>query len=127
MSDAWGGGNPNLNFYQIEAIWIAAGGDPSQASNAAAIALAESGGNPDAVGDNGDSIGLWQIDTYYHPSYSKSALTNPATNAAAAIAISGNGGNWTPWSTYCKSGNGVNCVDPGGGTFTQHFPPERRG
>ena len=66
---------------------------------AAAIAKAESGGNPSAIGDAGNSIGLWQIDTLYHSQYSKSDLTDPNFNAQAAFAISSGGTNWRPWST----------------------------
>lgn len=117
----WGQGCPNLTQSQIAQLWVANGGNPAQAQTAAAIALAESGGNPNAIGDNGDSCGLWQIDTAYHPQYSCSWLSNPANNVAAAMNISGNGSDWTPWTTYCKSGNGVNCVGPGQGTYQQYM------
>ena len=64
--------------------------------------MAESGGNPDAVGDValGGSIGLWQIYTVAHPEYDAQRLTDPPYNAQAAYAISSSGTNWTPWSTY---------------------------
>ena len=52
----------------------------------AAKSQGESAGRTDAVGDAGDSIGLWQIDTAYH-NYSKSALQDPLYNAKAAVAI----------------------------------------
>jgi hypothetical protein len=69
---------------------------------AAAIAMAESGGNPQAVGDVtlGRSIGLWQINLAAHPQYDESSLFDPTTNAQAALAISSNGTNWKPWTTY---------------------------
>jgi Lysozyme like domain len=70
-------------------------------SIAVAIALAESSGNPEAVGDNGDSIGLWQIDTRFHPEYANVDLTDPQTNANAAFAIYQQAGNsFTPWTTF---------------------------
>lgn len=67
---------------------------------AVAIALAESGGVPGAKGDNRRSIGLWQINLDSHPSYDEEALKDPATNAAAAFAISKQGKDWRPWTTF---------------------------
>lgn len=78
---------------------------------AVAIAQAESGFRPDAVGDKnlteqGEvSVGLWQIN--YRPSRDKRGglrdpdlNLEPAHNAVAAFAISGQGTKFTPWSTY---------------------------
>ena len=71
---------------------------------AVAIAYAESSGDPQAVGDNGDSIGLWQINLPNHPEYQGQDLTNPQVNANAAYAIySAAGNSFSPWSTF-KSG-----------------------
>ena len=78
-------------------------------TTAVAIALAESGGNPSAVGDlaivkpNG-SIGLWQINTNAHPEYDPAQLTDPQYNANAAYAIYQRAGGFRPWSTF-TSGN----------------------
>lgn len=69
-------------------------------NTAAAVALAESGGYPGIAGDNGRSIGLWQINMDYHPSYSKAQLTNPTKNAQAAVNVSRGGTYWEPWTTY---------------------------
>lgn len=71
----------------------------------AAIAMAESGGNPDAVGDLAitppdGSVGLWQINVAAHPQYTAAALHDPTTNARAALAISNGGVSWSPWSTF---------------------------
>ncbi len=66
---------------------------------AVAVALAESGGDTNAVGDGGDSIGLWQINTRFHR-YDKGALRDPEQNARAMLAISAGGSNWRPWSVY---------------------------
>ena len=67
---------------------------------AAAIAMAESGGNPDAVGDSGVSIGLWQVNTSAHPNWTKADLHDPEHNANAAYAISAGGSDWSPWTVY---------------------------
>lgn len=78
---------------------------------AVAIAMAESSGNPQAHNPRppDDSYGLWQINMYgsLGPARraqfglsSNSDLFDPATNAAAAFAISGGGASFTPWSTY---------------------------
>ena len=72
-----------------------------------AIALAESSGDPAIVGDleitRGGSIGLWQINLYWHPEYSKELLLNPEANAAAAYAIYANADHsFSPWSTYAS-------------------------
>jgi len=77
---------------------------------AAAVALAESGGNPNAhcyncvPGVREDSRGLWQINVNAHPEFAGVNLYDPAVNAAAAFAVSGGGVSFRPWSTY-KSGS----------------------
>lgn len=71
---------------------------------AAAIAMAESSGRPDAVGDltRGVSIGLWQINLRWHPEWKgrEEELKDPDTNADAAFKISSGGTDWHFWSTY---------------------------
>jgi hypothetical protein len=76
---------------------------------AAAVAMAESRGNPSAQNivtnpapGNGPerSFGLWQVNTLAHPNYDEQSLLDPTYNARAALAISSGGTNWTPWSTY---------------------------
>jgi len=87
----------------LERLWEANGGSHASAETAAAVALAESGGDPNAYNFNTDSSidrGLWQINTV-HGYFS--ADFDPDTNAADAVAISHNGKNWSPWTTY-KSG-----------------------
>lgn len=68
---------------------------------AIAIALAESGGNSQAISRTGD-YGIWQIHWASHQNlgYSQQQLLIPATNAAAMVTISQNGTNWNPWTTY---------------------------
>lgn len=74
---------------------------------AVAIALAESGGVPGALGDGGVSIGLWQINTRAHPQYTIEQMKDPIQNAQAAFKISHGGTNWKPWSVF-KSGRYLN-------------------
>jgi hypothetical protein len=72
----------------------------AQPDVAAAIAMAESGGNPLAVGDSGTSFGLWQIHLPSHPEYDALTMGDPLANALAAKAISSGGSKWTPWTTF---------------------------
>jgi hypothetical protein len=93
-----------LNFSDLVGLAQNAGFSGDDANTAAAIALAESSGNPSAVGDlnvtPGGSIGLWQINLKAHPEYTASQLTDPATNASAAYAIYSAAGGFSPWTTY---------------------------
>jgi hypothetical protein len=91
---------------------------------AAAVAMAESGGDPAAWGDRdlGGSYGLWQIHHPSHPQYPISKLKTREYNARAAFAISGGGRNWSPWTTFRNgdykaflSGGGSGGSDGGGG------------
>lgn len=87
------------SFDQLKALWIQAGGNPAAAAVAAAAAIAESGGNPNATGPVGER-GLWQIAT----SHGAQSTYDPLGNARAAVAISGNGTNWRPWCTAYSDG-----------------------
>jgi LysM repeat protein len=80
----------------LEALWEAAGGSHAEAFMAAEIAVAESGGNEYALSPTND-YGYWQINGSHGPA---EATFNPIGNARAAIAISGNGSDWNPWTTY---------------------------
>jgi hypothetical protein len=79
----------------LEKLWDAAGGRTSVAVTAAEIAMAESGGNPNALSPTSD-YGLWQINA----SNGTLATFNPYENARSAILLSGNGRNWGAWTTY---------------------------
>lgn len=80
--------------------------------DAVAIAMAESGGRPDAMGDVGlqdqtwgPSVGLWQIRSVNKQKGTGgvrdvSRNTSPTNNAAAAYNISGGGKSFGAWSTY---------------------------
>jgi len=80
----------------LEALWETAGGSPAEAFMAAEIAMAESGGNQYAHSPTND-YGYWQINGSHGPAQ---ATYDPIGNAQAAIAISDNGSNWYPWTTY---------------------------
>jgi hypothetical protein len=70
---------------------------------AAEIAMAESGGQqnpPSNAGSNTNGmtdVGLWQINSGYWPSL---ATTDPLGNAKAAVLISRDGTDFSPWVTY---------------------------
>ena len=92
-----------FSYGQLEQLWINAGGAPSLAPVAAAIAEAESGGDPQAENktDNGGtqtSWGLWQISDGTHNQPVPNIL-NPAVNAQQAVAKY-NANGWAPWGTY---------------------------
>jgi hypothetical protein len=101
-----------MTFEQLKALWIAQGGNPAYASIMAAIALAESTGDPtNTTGDGGTSWGLWQIHWTVHPQFNKYQLTDPGYNAKAAMSLCGNQagsttscidtqGAQTPWTTW---------------------------
>ena len=89
----------NLGKHELEKLWDEEGGKPSAAPLAAAIALAESSGYVNATNQNTNGStdrGLWQINSVH------GALStySPRANTRAAIAISNNGTNWEPWTTY---------------------------
>lgn len=98
-----------LSPAQIAQYAADAGFSGSDLAVSVAVALAESGGDPNAVGDvglaphRGPSRGLWQINVgdYAHPEYAQVNLFDPATNAAAAYAVyEAAGYTFGPWSTY---------------------------
>lgn len=94
-----------LSLLELRALALRAGFPPGVIDTAAAIAMAESGGNPAAVGDPtlGTSIGLWQINLAAHPQMASWALTDPLTNAQAALIIAQGGRTFSPWSTYTQA------------------------
>ncbi len=96
----------------VAGLALAAGFAPGPAVVATAIAQAESGLRPDAVGDValedakwGPSVGLWQVRTLKSETgkgtyRDEDWLVDPAHQAVAAYWISGQGRNFSPWSTY---------------------------
>jgi Lysozyme like domain len=94
---------PVYTYAQLEGLWISAGGSADTAPIAAAIAEAESGGNPQAVNatdNNGTqtSWGLWQISNGTHNQPVPNIL-DPVVNAQQAVAKYQASG-WQPWGTY---------------------------
>jgi LysM repeat protein len=89
----------------LEALWESAGGSSREAFMAAEIAMAESGGRQYAVSPT-DDYGYWQINASHGPSM---ATFNAYGNAKAAIAISGDGTNWSPWTTYVTGAYAGRC------------------
>lgn len=99
-----------LSYPALVQLAEGAGFDVDSAT-AAAIAVAESGGDPNAYNpetqagapEGKGSYGLWQIYLHAHPEYEGQDLTDPETNANAAYAIYVKAGGFKPWSTF-KSG-----------------------
>lgn len=104
-------------------LWVEAGGNPSVANTMAAIAMAESSGNTQAIDHdaNGSTdYGLWQINSVhgYNPTL---LLSNPLYNAKAAVAVynSSGLGAWTTYTSgayekYLNNDSSVT-VNPGSG------------
>ena len=84
-----------LSCHGLEELWEEAGGSASHAVTAAAIAMAESSGRQFATGPVGER-GYWQINT----NHGSLSTYDPLGNAKAAVIISDNGTNWTPWTTF---------------------------
>lgn len=70
------------------------------ANVAAAVAMAESGGNPNAVGDEGTSFGLWQFHMPAHPGSTVARAMDPLSAARWAYELSKGGLDWSAWTTY---------------------------
>lgn len=105
----------NYTFQELERLWTQAGGDPKYAPMAAAVAMAESGGNPNATNKNSNGSidrGLWQINSVH----GSQSTYNSLANARGAIAISNNGTNWKPW---CTAWSNARC----GGTYLGQGSP----
>lgn len=89
------------SYTQLKQFALNAGFTGKSADTAAAIALAESSGNPNAINYNDPqgSYGLLQINQKAHPGTSTTAL-DPQGSFNLAYNISGGGTNFRPWSTY---------------------------
>jgi hypothetical protein len=92
-----------LGCTQLEDLWEAAGGSPSEAFTAAEIAMAESGGNQWATGSAGEES-YWQVnpvnDGMVTDGYVIEASYDPMTNARDTVALSDDGNSWSDWTTY---------------------------
>lgn len=90
------------------------------AAIAAAVAMAESGGDPMAYNpeiaagapQGKGSYGLWQIYLHVHPEFEGQNLYDPQTNANAAFSVYDKVGSFKPWSTF-KSDAYLNFVPEG--------------
>lgn len=99
MTSSTAPGNVQYNYAQLQGLWLQAGGTPGAAPIAAAIAMAESGGNSTATDNDSNGTvdrGLWQINSVHGAQSTYDVMGN----ARAAVSISNNGNNWTPWTTY---------------------------
>jgi len=105
LTSAATGLSGTLSCSGLETLWEDAGGSHAGAFMAAEIAMAESGGNQYALSPTND-YGYWQINGSHGPA---EATFNPIGNAEAAIAISGNGSDWYPWTTYVTGAYGGRC------------------
>ncbi|HLI38037.1 MAG TPA: LysM peptidoglycan-binding domain-containing protein [Streptosporangiaceae bacterium] len=88
----------------LERLWEEAGGNPADAFIAAEIAMAESGGNQYAHSPTND-FGYWQINA----SNGALATYDAYGNARAAVIISHDGTDWTPWTTYTSGAYAGRC------------------
>jgi hypothetical protein len=98
-----------LTYSQLLTLAQNAGFTANEAETAAAIALAESGGDPRAYNPETEagapvgrgSYGLWQIYLNAHPEFTGQDLYDSPTNAAAAYKVFTDAGkSFTPWSSY---------------------------
>lgn len=92
-----------LTYAELEGYWISAGGNKALAPLMAAIALAESSGNPSAKNPNDNngrqtSWGLWQISDGTHNQVSPT-WDDPLTNAKLAVEKYNSQGLHA-WGTY---------------------------
>jgi hypothetical protein len=91
-----GGGGGRRGLGQLEQLWMGAGGPGGNIAHiAAAIALAESGGNANARNPSGAS-GLWQILGQVVPGN----IFNPFVNAENAVTKWRDARGFGPWVTY---------------------------
>lgn len=94
-------------FTKPELMALAARAGFPDPNLAAAVAMGESNGNPDAInpGKPGQkhpeySIGLWQINTLAHPQYDPRRLHDPEYNARCAFEVFTKAHGFTPWGAY---------------------------
>ena len=98
-----------LEISQLIGLASAAGFTGDDLTTAVSVALAESGGDPNAYNPEVaahapigyGSFGLWQIYLKAHPEFQGQNLFDPQSNAAAAFSVYSNaGGSFRPWSTF---------------------------
>ena len=101
MRFPWRRNSRRLPFSRSElaALWIRAGGNPERAHLAAAVALAESAGLPDAVGPD-QRAGLWQPPAWGKGHSLVRLLLDPLANAAVTVTLTMNGDDWSAFPGY---------------------------
>lgn len=92
----------SYSFEGLENLWTQNGGNPEWAPTMAAVAMAESQGNPAAANASG-ATGVWQIlssaqSAAFNAQHPAASMTDPNANARAAIALLGNGGGISNWT-----------------------------
>jgi hypothetical protein len=94
IQDPW---PAQLNAEQMVEVLMLAGWPEHLWGQASAIAWCESTWQPGAVGDNGDSLGLFQIQPQFHNHRINGDWFDPVANAEAALHLYREQG-WDPWS-----------------------------
>lgn len=88
-----------LSPVQVAAVSYDAGWRGGNYVRAVAVALAESGGNSSIQGrGDRDDLGLFQVNSRYHPEILQGDWTDPLFNARTAHAIWQKDG-WQPWNS----------------------------
>lgn len=90
------------SYSELVSLAQNAGFSASDAGIAAAVALAESSGNPNATHTNTDGstdLGLWQINNHAWPELAAGSWSDPQTNADDAFYVYQRQG-WDAWTTY---------------------------
>lgn len=116
---------------QLEQLWEQAGGSVTTAPTAAAIAYAESGGNPvnpNYTDPNGGSFGLWQVNGVHASALENAGLTNwetdPLQNAEAAVMVyNGAGQNFFSSASWLAEAPGY----PGNANYQKAVAMEQAG
>jgi len=88
-----------LSCTGLEKLWEAAGGNPSAAFMAAEIATAESSGQQYSTEHDSNGTvdrGYFQINSIW----GSGSTYDPMGNARAAVQISHDGTDWSPWVTF---------------------------
>ena len=97
-----------LDCSGLERLWEDAGGPPSAANLAASVAMAESSGRQYAANYNGNGTvdrGYWQINS----TWGALSTFGSYRNARAAVQISNDGSDFSPWVTYTTGAYAGRC------------------
>lgn len=129
-ADTYSGGG-TFGIPELESLWTAVNGGLAEASTMARIAIAESSGNPNAIGNDPGGTkgyGLWQITSGFHDDLiakygGPSGILDPKNNAAAAGSIFQNEG-YGAWDASAENwrNGGVLKLAKGGVIFDPPKP-----